>query len=121
MQKTQDAQVQIEVIHNSEVKSQANSGMSAPKPGADLVMRNMPNRQSIWDNFDITKMSNADFKLQYVSPVKYGKNSVVERELEVIESEIEYWRNAIVCFVLEAHPHLLLSMAIFRECGVNLV
>ncbi|KAH0682965.1 hypothetical protein KY290_021555 [Solanum tuberosum] len=58
--------------------------------------------KSIWDNFDIAKLSNAGYKLDFVPPTKKG--DIVEIELEDIESEIMYWGNAVVCYVLGAHP-----------------
>ncbi|KAH0685006.1 hypothetical protein KY289_022758 [Solanum tuberosum] len=58
--------------------------------------------KSIWDNFDIAKLSNAGYKLDYVTPTKKG--DVAEIKLEDIKSEILYWGNAVVCYVLGAHP-----------------
>ncbi|KAG5621777.1 hypothetical protein H5410_006995 [Solanum commersonii] len=61
-------------------------------------------KKSIWDEFDIAKLSNARYKLEYVAPAKQGEKQVVEIELEDIRSEITYWGNAVVCYVLGAHP-----------------
>uniref|UniRef100_A0A0V0GRI8 Putative ovule protein n=1 Tax=Solanum chacoense TaxID=4108 RepID=A0A0V0GRI8_SOLCH len=61
-------------------------------------------RSSIWDNFDIEKVVNAGFKLEYVAPSNTGKSVYVEIELNDISSEIEYWKNSVVCYVLGAHP-----------------
>lgn len=57
---------------------------------------------SIWDSFDISKGSNTGFKLEYVAPNADLK--LVEIELEDISSEIEYWRNSVVCYVMGAYP-----------------
>lgn len=59
---------------------------------------------SVWDNFDIAIVTNAGFKLEYVSPMTKGEAAVCEIELEDISLEIEYWRNTVVCYVLGAHP-----------------
>ncbi|KAG5625753.1 hypothetical protein H5410_010971 [Solanum commersonii] len=44
------------------------------------------------------------YKLEYVEPPKQGENQMVEIELEDIKSEIKFWGNAIVCYVIGAHP-----------------
>lgn len=60
-------------------------------------------RTSIWDEFDIAKLSNAEFKLEFVPPKVQGEPRVGSIELEDITSEIECWKNTIVCYVLGAH------------------
>nr|XP_016478301.1 PREDICTED: uncharacterized protein LOC107799673 [Nicotiana tabacum] len=59
---------------------------------------------SVWDNFDIGKITNAGFKLEYVRPEIEGDKLIEEIDAEDIESEIEYWKNAVVCYVLGAYP-----------------
>ncbi|XP_070025730.1 uncharacterized protein [Nicotiana sylvestris] len=61
-------------------------------------------KSSVWDNFDITKISNVGYKLEYVQPKTTGELNFVEIELEDISTEVEYWRNAVICYVLGAHP-----------------
>lgn len=39
-------------------------------------------KQSIWDNFDISKVSNAGFKLEYVAPTLPADSTIVDIELE---------------------------------------
>ncbi|KAH0754209.1 hypothetical protein KY290_024479 [Solanum tuberosum] len=34
----------------------------------------------------------------------HGESLVIEIELEDISSEIAYWKNAVVCYVLGVHP-----------------
>ncbi|XP_033513808.1 uncharacterized protein [Nicotiana tomentosiformis] len=46
-------------------------------------MEEKEKKKSVWDNFDI----------------------VCEIEIEDIRSEIEYWKNTVVCYVLGAFPH----------------
>lgn len=59
---------------------------------------------SIWDKFDISKISNAGFKLEFVNPESVGEQRIGEIDVEDISSEIDYWQNAVVCYVLGAHP-----------------
>lgn len=61
-------------------------------------------KSSILDNFDVGKVVNVEFKLEYVAPSIQGKAAYVEIELDDISSEIEYWKNSVVCYVLRAHP-----------------
>lgn len=61
-------------------------------------------RSSVWDNFDIGKITNTGFKLEFVSPQVHGDSNVCEIEIENINYEIEYWKNAVVCYMLGAHP-----------------
>lgn len=46
--------------------------------------------ESIWDKFDISKISNAGIKLEYVSPKKDGDSMIGKIGIEDIESEIAY-------------------------------
>lgn len=46
-------------------------------------------KASIWDNFDITKLSNAGLKLEFVSPITKGENKVCEIEVEDISTELD--------------------------------
>lgn len=66
----------------------------------DIASSDKP--KSIWDNFDIAKLANAGYKLDFVPPTKKG--DIIEIKLEDIESEIMYWVNVVVCYVLGAHP-----------------
>ncbi|KAH0709164.1 hypothetical protein KY284_010591 [Solanum tuberosum] len=60
-------------------------------------------KKSIWDDFDIAKLANVGYKLEYVTPKKKGE--IVEIEMEDIRSEITYWGNVVVCYEFDAHPH----------------
>ncbi|KAH0738204.1 hypothetical protein KY290_036909 [Solanum tuberosum] len=94
--------------------------MSARKSWAnEMESENEVRRKpSIWDNFDITKTSNAGFKLNFVSPITQGQIPVCEIDLEDITSEIDYWKNAVVCYVLGAHPPFaVLNGYIRRQWG----
>ncbi|XP_060177930.1 uncharacterized protein LOC132607872 [Lycium barbarum] len=73
---------------------------------------------SIWDNFDIEKISNARFKQDYISPVTEGDQLIVGIEEEYTSTEIEYWKNVVVCYVLGAHPPFsVLNGYIQRQWG----
>ncbi|XP_060210447.1 uncharacterized protein LOC132637367 [Lycium barbarum] len=95
----------------AEVNSPVNSGNTTSGSGlkswADEVEeeREQPEKRSlIWDNFHISKISSAGFKLDYIKPGKYGESTITDIDLEDIESEIIYWKTTIVCYVLGAHP-----------------
>lgn len=47
---------------------------------------------------------NTGLKLEYVPSIKGDECLMVENNNEDICSEIEYWKNAIVCYVIGAHP-----------------
>lgn len=66
----------------------------------------MEKKISIWDNFEISKTLNVGFKLEYIAPKNTGESQIVEIKYEDIESEIEFWKNIIVCYVLGAYPLL---------------
>ncbi|KAK4365148.1 hypothetical protein RND71_016506 [Anisodus tanguticus] len=61
-------------------------------------------KTSVWDNFDIAKIATAGFKLDYVSPDIHGETPICEIEHDDINTELMYWKNAIVCYVLGACP-----------------
>lgn len=42
--------------------------------------------------------------MDYVSPAMHGEAPICEIELDDISSELAYWRNGIVCYVLGAYP-----------------
>ncbi|KAF3672682.1 hypothetical protein FXO38_05980 [Capsicum annuum] len=47
-------------------------------------------KASMWDNFDINKVSKVEFKLGYIKPLKAGEVVLVEIEEEDKSSEIEF-------------------------------
>lgn len=47
-------------------------------------------KKSVWEDFDLSKISNAGFKLEYVAPKTHGESPIVEIELDHISSEIEF-------------------------------
>lgn len=64
----------------------------------------MNKKKSIWDNFNILKMANAGYKLEYVAPSQVGDKQIVELGIEDIKSEVEYGSTIVICYVLAAHP-----------------
>lgn len=60
---------------------------------------------SIWDNFDITKVTNVGFKFDYIAPEMHEEIPVCE-ETEDITTELDYWKKVVVCYVLGAHSPL---------------
>ncbi|XP_019233469.1 PREDICTED: uncharacterized protein LOC109214047 [Nicotiana attenuata] len=71
-------------------KSIQKSGNSRKLSWADEIEMQAKNQKqlpaSVWDNFDIGKITNAGLILKD------------------IESEVEYWKNVVVCYVLGAYP-----------------
>lgn len=60
-------------------------------------------KASIWDKFDISKVLNAGFKLDYVAPEMQGETPITVIELGDTESKIIYWKTGVACYVLGAH------------------
>lgn len=50
----------VKLFWTNEVESQANTGKRHGKVG------------SVWDSFDISKMDNAGFNLEYMDPINVG-------------------------------------------------
>ncbi|KAK6784131.1 hypothetical protein RDI58_017585 [Solanum bulbocastanum] len=55
---------------------------SGTKSWADVVeeeeKRILAKKASIWDDVDISKVSNVGFKLEYVAPTSYDTSNIVE-------------------------------------------
>lgn len=78
----------MDVIHGSSSRSSRRWSEEVENPGAQTPpLVNPP--ASILDNFDVNKMSNAGFKLDYVEPIDHFGERIGEIELEDIQSEIE--------------------------------
>lgn len=82
-------------------------------------------KPSIWEKFDITKLSNAGFKLEYVAPTVHGTTPVCSIDMGDISTEIEFWKNSVVCYVLGAHPPFAVLngfiQRIWSKWGINKV
>lgn len=63
-----------------------------------------PEVQSIWKDYDILKLTNTEFKLEYIDLEQVGNQLIGDIDSEDIEMEVEYWKNALACYVLGAHP-----------------
>lgn len=60
---------------------------------------------SIWENFDVQKLSNVGFNFDFVPPPACEGEKVGHIDFYGIKTEIEYWNKAIVCYVLgDDHP-----------------
>ncbi|XP_060211616.1 uncharacterized protein LOC132639151 [Lycium barbarum] len=56
--------------------------------------------------------------LDYIRPASEGNQLIVEIEEDDITSELEYWKNAVVCYVIGAHPPFsVLNGYIQRQWG----
>lgn len=95
------------------------SGGSSQSSWVDKVQQNLSSKEkdrgkdsyckgkSVWDNVDISKIANVGFKLEYINHECYNNQKIGEIDMGDISSEIEYQQNAIVCYVLGAHPPFL--------------
>lgn len=78
------------------------------KSWVNIIEKEMSKKKgSVQDNFDIEKVVNEGFKLDYVAPTMQGGSIINEIELDDISSKGEYWKNSIVCYVLGLIPHML--------------
>lgn len=69
----------------------------------------------------MSKIANAGFKLDYVVSEYCDNKLIGEIHLGDISSEIEYWQNAVVCYVLGAHTHhLQYLMDLSKEYGASM-
>uniref|UniRef100_A0A0V0HUD6 Putative ovule protein n=1 Tax=Solanum chacoense TaxID=4108 RepID=A0A0V0HUD6_SOLCH len=84
-------------------------------------MQEVQRRPSIWENFDINKVSNAGFQLEFVALEIHGKSAVCEIGIEDISSEIAYRRNSVVCYVLGAHPPFSILNGYVQRLWGNMV
>lgn len=73
---------------------------------SDLRLAKKP---SIQDNFDIRKVSNVGFKLDFVSPKKHGDLSNCEIDIEDISTTLLCWKNVVGFYILGAPPFSVLN------------
>lgn len=73
-----------------------------------LATQNIRNQQNdqpnVWANFNPQKLVKSDSRLEYVSPMKENGIEFCVIEEKDIKSEIEYWANSVVVYVLGANP-----------------
>ncbi|KAH0639665.1 hypothetical protein KY285_036251 [Solanum tuberosum] len=107
-QKAVEAQEIIASKSNEKVKTKANETVSSPKSilkewNEAIYSPNISARKS-WAN--------------EMESENEGQIPVCEIDLEDITSEIDYWKNAVVCYVLGAHPPFaVLNGYIQRQWG----
>ncbi|KAG5568182.1 hypothetical protein H5410_064802 [Solanum commersonii] len=95
----------VDVVHTSTSSRKFYPSSSGAKSWADQVKAEIPiSKVSIWDSFDISKLSNVVFKLDYVAPEMQGETPISVIELRDNESKIKYWKTIVVCYVLGAYP-----------------
>uniref|UniRef100_A0A3Q7JDU5 DUF4283 domain-containing protein n=1 Tax=Solanum lycopersicum TaxID=4081 RepID=A0A3Q7JDU5_SOLLC len=83
--------------------SPSENGSAAWADEVEEVMLQKPKAGKVWDTFDISKLAKVGFKLDYLAPEKHGEGSIIDIDFEDIESEVNYWNNVVVCYVLGAH------------------
>lgn len=66
-----------------------------------------------------------DSKLEFINPESYNNQLIREINLGDISSKIEYWKNAIICYILGAHPSFTVLngfiQRMWRKYGINKV
>lgn len=72
------------------------------------------------DNFDLLKISNINFKLEFVKLRYKGEKLICEIESDGISTEVEYWKHSIVCYVLGHILHFQYLMDMFKGNGENM-
>ncbi|KAM6571046.1 hypothetical protein CsatA_015126 [Cannabis sativa] len=60
--------------------------------------------RDLWSRFNSNQVPTPSSKLSYTEPMRVGDQVVAKLDLEEIEVEASFWKNAIVCFVLGANP-----------------
>lgn len=70
----------------------------------------------IWGNFDIFKLNNVRFKLDYVCLIELVDEKIGKIEYEYIEFEIYYWSLVVVCYVLGKN-----FLSFYRGFGGNML
>lgn len=55
---------------------------------------------SIWDSFEITKIDNVGFKLEYVNPINIGDQLIRAIDAEDISSKVKFWHNYVVYYIV---------------------
>lgn len=79
--------------------------------------------RSVWESFDISKFAKAECRLEYVAPLNENGIEFCIIEDKDITSEVEYWKNSVVVYVLGANPpyHVRTSYLnrIWRARGID--
>ncbi|XP_062086218.1 uncharacterized protein LOC133792330 [Humulus lupulus] len=81
---------------------------SSPKAGnwaeevEDVDFQN--SAKEIWSKFKTNQVLTPSTRLVYTEPLKVGEQIVARLDLEEVEIEASFWKNAIVCIVLGANP-----------------
>ncbi|KAM3321284.1 hypothetical protein P3S67_008486 [Capsicum chacoense] len=82
-----------------------------------ITKTKMDARRSSWAD-EVEKEEETERKLEFVYPLKAGGDKVCEIDVDDISTEMEYWKNTIICYVLGAHPAFsVLNSYIKRKWG----
>ncbi|KAF3646750.1 hypothetical protein FXO38_19003 [Capsicum annuum] len=88
------------------------------KSNSTVISQHSVPREPISEKFDITKVNNACFKLDYIQTYKAREITMVEIHDDDIKSETNYWKHAIICYVLGAYsPFSVLNRYVQRKYG----
>ncbi|XP_062085110.1 DExH-box ATP-dependent RNA helicase DExH11 isoform X2 [Humulus lupulus] len=60
--------------------------------------------KDVWSKFKSNQVLTPSTRLNYTAPLKMGDQFVARLDMEEVETEASFWKNAIVCIVLGANP-----------------
>ncbi|XP_062103925.1 uncharacterized protein LOC133815054 [Humulus lupulus] len=69
--------------------------------GVELKQRSA---KEVWSKFKSNQVLTPSTRLNYIEPLKLGDQVVARLDMEEVETEASFWKNAIVCIVLGANP-----------------
>ncbi|KAM6582514.1 hypothetical protein CsatB_009516 [Cannabis sativa] len=96
----------------------------APIPGNWAEEVEQANYQAdardLWSKFKSNQVPTPSTKLNFTEPIKVGDQIVAKLDLEEIEVEASFWKNAIVCFVLGANPPFKVFEGFLKRIWGNL-
>ncbi|PHU28531.1 hypothetical protein BC332_00624 [Capsicum chinense] len=118
---TKEKELEVQVLAQKQWSTtvapvQSTSGKGTKSCADEVEEKTMQSEtaHSIWDRFEISKVWNAGFKLDYVAPMKQG-----EKPLSILISRIlnlnSYWKSVVVCYVLGAHPQFAVINGFIRR------
>ncbi|XP_062114635.1 uncharacterized protein LOC133825747 [Humulus lupulus] len=76
--------------------------------------------KEVWSKFKANQVLTPSTRLDFAEPMKVGDQVVARLDLEEVEVEASFWRNAIVCIVLGANPHFRVFEGFIKRIWGNL-
>ncbi|XP_062114732.1 uncharacterized protein LOC133825855 [Humulus lupulus] len=76
--------------------------------------------KEVWSKFKSNQVLTPSTRLDFSEPMKLGDQVVARLDLEEVEVEASFWRNAIVCIVLGANPPFRVFEGFIKRIWGNL-